>query len=279
MALCLLLLSGWNEAAYCSPDTLPPKRIVSLAPAMTEIIFSLGLGERVVGVTSVCDRPAEARSKTKVGGMANPSIEAIVFLKPDMVVLSRDGNPKIIADRLAKLGIKTHVFTARRLTGLPAGIREMGQALGARPAANRLAESIETAIRKANALPGRKSVHPGAGAKTLFVIWPSPLIVAGPGTIMDDAMAVCGLRNIASDAKVPYPRFSLETIIERRPDLIVIGKGHDDMKKLSKGLLSSLGMLEAVRKGRVCFMDDALYRPGPRIPTGMEDLKRCGNIQ
>jgi len=247
---------------------------------MTEIIFSLGLGERVVGVTTVCDRPEEARSKTKIGGMANPSIEAIVALKPDMVVMNSDGNPKVIAERLAKLGIKTHIFRARRLTELPTGIRELGQALGARPAADHLAENIEKAIRDVSSSHQGKSspTHTAGGRKALFVIWPSPLIVAGPGTILDDAMKMSGLNNIAADGKVAYPRFSVEAVIERQPDLILIGKGHDDMKTLAKGFLKSLSMLEAVRKGRVCFMGDALYRPGPRIPAGMAELDRCGKM-
>jgi iron complex transport system substrate-binding protein len=274
--LCLIFLLGWDGTAHCSPVP-SPMRIVSLAPAMTEILFSLGLGERVVGVTTVCDRPDAARRKTKVGGMSNPSLEAIVTLKPDMVVMNTDGNPKAVADRLATLGIKTYVFRARRLRELPAGIREIGQALGVRPAADLLAEKIEAAIRNAGSLqPGKSSPAASAGRKVVFVIWPSPLIVAGPGTILDDAMRMNGLNNIASDARVPYPRFSLESVIERQPDLILIGKGHDDtMKKLSKGLLKSLRSLEAVRKGRVCYMDDGLYRPGPRIPAGMEELGRC----
>lgn len=279
LVLCLLLIMGWNEVALCGASP-PPKRIVSLAPAVTEIIFSLGLGERVVGVTTVCDRPNEARSKTKIGGMANPSIEAIVALKPDMVVMTSDGNPKAIADRLARLGIKTYVFRARRLVNLSAGIREMGLALGARFDGNHLADKIEAAIRHAGKPPHGKSSCGGSAGnrKALFVIWPSPLIVAGPGTILDDAMAMSGLRNIASDGKVAYPRFSVEAVIERQPDLILIGSGHDDMKTLSKGFLKSLGMLEAVRKGRICFMGDALYRPGPRIPAGMEELDRCGKM-
>jgi len=247
---------------------------------MTEMLFSLGLGGRVVGVTTACDRPAEARGKTKVGGMANPSLEAIVALKPDLVVMTSDGNPKTIALRLAKLGIATYVFRARRLSELPAGIREMGQALGARPAADRLAKGIETAIRDAGSSQHRKSAPAlaGKGRKVLFVIWANPLIVAGPGTILDDAMRLSGLVNIAADARVPYPRFSLESVIERQPDLILIGKGHSDMKTLSKGFLKSLGRLDAVRKGRVYFLGDGLYRPGPRIPAGMAELDRCGKL-
>lgn len=275
---CLLVFPVWGDAAYCAAS--PPHRIVSLAPAMTEIMFSLGLGERIVGVTTVCDRPAEARAKTKIGGMANPSIEAIIALKPDIVVLNKDGNPKTIADHLARLGIKTYVFRASRLSELPDGIREMGRTLGVQPAANGLAEQIEASIRNIRSSPPGKTAQSGTHRprKALFVIWPNPLIVAGPGTILDDAMAMRGLRNIAADANVAYPRFSLEAVIERQPDLILIGKGHDDMRSLSKGLLKNLRTLEAVQKGRVCFMDDALYRPGPRIPAGLEDLKQCENM-
>ena len=101
----------------------------------------------------------------------------------------------------------------------------------------------------------------------------------GPGTILDDAMKISGLRNIASDAKVAYPRFSLEAVIERQPDLILIGSGHADMKTLAKGFLHGLRLLEAVRKGRICFMDDALYRPGPRIPAGLEELDRWRSLE
>jgi len=277
--LSLLCLIGWSATAGGSPPP-PPQRIVSLAPAMTEMLFSLGLGGRVVGVTTACDRPEEAAGKTRIGGMANPSLEAIVALKPDLVVMTSDGNPKAIATRLAKLGIKTHAFTARRLADLPGGIRELGPILGARPAAERLAQGIETAIRDAGASQHQASTPaaPGRGRKVLFVIWTSPLIVAGPGTILDDAMKLSGLVNIAADARVAYPRFSLESVIERQPDLILIGKGHSDMKKLSQDFLKSLRSLEAVRKGRVCFLGDGLYRPGPRIPAGLEELDRCGKM-
>lgn len=279
LLLCLCLALGWSGTALCSQPP-PPQRIVSLAPAMTEMLFALGLGKRIVGVTSACDRPAEARTKAKIGGMANPSIEAIVALKPDLVVMNTDGNPKAVAERLAKLGIKTHIFRARRLGELPAGIREMGRALGARTAADVLAAGIETAIRATKGLHQGKPSPSGAGGcrKALFVIWPAPLIVAGPGTILDDAMGLLGMCNIAAGAKVPYPRFSLEAVIERRPDLILIGQGHADMKSVSSRFLKSLSMLEAVKRGRVCYMDDGLYRPGPRIPAGMAELDRCGKL-
>lgn len=275
--LCLLFLVGWNEAAHCSPPPLP-KRIVSLAPAMTETLYSLGLGGRIVGVTNVCDRPAEARNKQKIGGMANPSLEAIVALKPDMVVMNKEGNPKELVERLAGLGIKTYVFTATRLDELPAAFRKMGEALGVKDCAERLAGRIEAAIKAPRGL----KLHHGfaGGKKALFVIWPEPLIVAGPGTIIDDAMSISGLSNIAAEAKAPYPVISLETVIGRRPDLIIIGASGNEMRNIpgTARLLKRLGMLEAVRKGRICYVGDSLYRPGPRILAGIAELEQCTKI-
>jgi iron complex transport system substrate-binding protein len=249
-----------------------PGRIVSLSPAMTETLYSLGLGGRIVGVTNVCDRPDVARNKPKVGGMANPSLEAIVALKPDLVVMIREGNPKGLVERLGGLGIKTYVFNAARLAELPAAFRKMGEALGARDSAERVAGRIEAAIRT------QKAYHGFAGGKkALFVIWPEPLIVAGTGTIIDDAMSISGLSNIAVDAMAPYPVISLETVIGRRPDLIIIGASGNEMKNITgtAKLLKRLGMLDAVRKGRICYVGDSLYRPGPGILTGIAELEQC----
>jgi ABC-type Fe3+-hydroxamate transport system substrate-binding protein len=113
--------------------------------------------------------------------------------------------------------------------------------------------------------------------KALFLISPYPLIVVGQGTIISDAMALYGLENIAADAKISYPEISLETVIERQPEIIIIGSAKG-MKKPVEGLLKRLKMVKAVRNGHVFYVGDALYRPGPRIPDGMSELERCLNI-
>ena len=269
----MLVILFLPVAALCSP---PPARIVSLAPAMTEIVYALGLGGRVVGVSNVCDRPPEVHNKPKVGGFANPSLEAIVALHPDLVIMTGEGNPMAVAKRLKGLGIKTYIFNSNRLIDLPGGIRDMGHALGAQTAAESLAKNIESAIRDAKQSLGKQRTV--ANRKAVFIIWPSPLVVAGPGTIINDAMTMSGLSNIAVDAKASYPNISMEALIGRQPDLILIGSAHDEgMKKQSQELLQQLRMLEAVRKGRICYMGDALYRPGPRIPQGIAELKSCAN--
>jgi len=132
-----------------------PRRIVSLAPNITEIVFSLGLGDRLVGMTTYCDYPRAAQKKTKIGGFSNPSLEAILALHPDAVILTEDGNPPEIAPRLGKLGIRIHVFRARKIEELPGAIREMGRYLQVEDVARR-GESSGSATTTV-----RGSVRPG----------------------------------------------------------------------------------------------------------------------
>jgi len=274
--VCFVLLAIavlWSGSALCAPPR-PPGRIVSLAPAITELLYALNLGERVVGVTNVCDRPEGARAKTKVGDMTAPSLESIVALRPDLVVMIKEGNPKELAARLTKLRLRIYVFSAKRLVDLPPAIRELGNVLGVPESARSIARKIEDAIRKGNS---SRNVAKRAAHKALFIISPSPLIVAGPGTIIDDAMGLSGLRNIASDATAKYPVISLETVIRRQPDIIIVGSAQG-MKSQADNLLKRLKTVEAVRRRRVYYMGDSLYRPGPRIPEGLAELNRYASM-
>jgi iron complex transport system substrate-binding protein len=266
--LILILLSPISIASARVPD-----RIIALAPNITEILFAMDMGNKIAGVTSFCDYPDEAKRKTKVGGMSNPSLEAVVSLKPDIVVMTTDGNPKEFEERLHSLGIKTYVFRARKLSELPDGIREMGAALGVKQKADALAAKIESAINEFTVthhpLP---TTHHRSQKKVLFIIWPEPLIVAGPGTEIDDAINLLGGNNIASKAKMSYPVYSVEEIIRQSPDVIFIGKGHKDMKEMSEGLLKKIASLPAVKNGQVFFLSDSLYRLGPRVVSGIREM-------
>lgn len=273
-AIALLLLLGIHNV--CIAAGSPPRRIVSLAPSMTEILYALGLGDSIVGVTTFCDYPEDAKKKSKIGGMSNPSLEAVLSLKPDIVVLTTDGNPKEFEERLIELKVNTFVFQARRLSELPGGIREMGKALGVKDRAEKLAQGIEDGIKtvksKNSAIRNSKSA---IVKKVLFIIWPEPLIVAGPGTVMDDAITLLGQENIASSAKSAYPKYSIEEVIRQAPDVIVIGKGHANMREVSKGILDRLTSVSAVKNGAVYYVSDNLYRLGPRVVPGIEELAEC----
>jgi len=248
-----------------------PERIVSLAPSTTEILFAAGLGEKIVGVTNFCDYPEEAKHKPKIGGMSNPSLEEVVSLRPDIVVMTTDGNPREFALKLRSLNIKTFVFDSLTIAELPDGIRKMGAALDETEKFNVLASDIELTMEKLkeHGMAYRK--------KVLFIVWPEPLIVAGQRTAADDAIKLLGGINIAADAIGRYPKYSIEEIFHQSPDIIFVGKGmsgkgSEDMRKLSSGLLDRIAALPAVKNNRVFFVSDSLFRLGPRIIDGIKEL-------
>jgi iron complex transport system substrate-binding protein len=301
---CLLLLVTCHLSLVTSvyADELP-KRIVSLAPNLTEILFAMGLEERIVGVTNFCDYPEDAKKKPKVGGMFNPSLEAIVSLRPDIVVMTTDGNVKEFQERLLSLSVKTYVFKARRLSELPQGIRDMGSALGVKEKGEALAREIDKAFNRFKAssqesnppIPplekgGKGGFERGHGGinysslvtrhsllkkKVLFIIWPEPLIVAGSGTAIDDAITLLGCENIASKVNTPYPTYSVEEIIQRAPDVIFIGRGHVDMRDASKRILEKLSNIPAIKNGEVYYISDSIYRLGSRVVKGIDEMARC----
>jgi iron complex transport system substrate-binding protein len=266
----ILLIIGLCAAVSASDVSAPPRRIITLAPNVTEIVYALGLGENIVGVTTFCDYPEGAKTKPKVGGMSNPSLEAVVSLKPDLVVMTTDGNPKEFQERLESLKIRTYVFEARRLNELPNGIRELGRELGIQKRGESLARGIEQGLGQASVRwSGKDKPH----RKVLFIVWPEPLIVAGPSTVIDDTLALLGQTNIAAAAKTEYPKYSIEEVIRQGPDVLFIGKSMGmDMREVSRGFLSRMQSVPAVKNGNVYFLSDRLLRLGPRVLKGIEEM-------
>lgn len=262
---------------HCSLFTVSyaetPKRIISLAPNITEILFALGVDDRVVGVSSFCDFPEAAKQKIKVGGLSNPSLEAVVALRPDIVFLTHDGNPKAFEERLRSMKINTVVIQARQISDLPSAIRQVGTAVGSRERAELLAADIEKRINNYTVREQTLRVQTKSAIKqkVLFIIWPDPLIVAGPGTTTNEALSLLGLENIAAGTSTAYPKYSIEEILRQAPDLIFIGKGNG-MDKVSDGLLRRLKTVPAVRNKRVYYVSDYLYRLGPRTMNGVDEL-------
>jgi iron complex transport system substrate-binding protein len=275
LLITLVLLLATGQTVLAAEPIPPPKRIVSLAPSMTEILFALGLGDRIVGVTSFCDYPEATKTKPKIGGMSNPSLEAVVSLKPDLVVMTTDGNPKEFEERLRSLKIKIYVFTARRIAELPKGYRDLGALLHVPKQAETLAQEIEkTLTRFGPGVMGQGARN--AKKKVLFIVWPDPLIVAGPGTAMDDAITMLGQQNIAGDAVSTYPKYSLEEVIRRAPDVLVIGKATGmDIRTVSKGILQRMASVPAIKNNAVCYVSDNLFRLGPRVVPGIGELATC----
>lgn len=270
MVFFFVLITLHSSVVTASADT--PRRIISLAPNITEILFAIGVEERIAAVSSFCDFPEEAQKKTKVGGMSNPSLEAVVALKPDLVLFSIDGNPKTFEERLRSMKIATFTLRSKRITELPEGIRRIGAAVGAEKRAEALAEEMDKKIDRFRKQELKnRNLHREAKKKVLFIIWPDPLIVAGPGSIADDALQLLGTDNIAAKTGKTYPKYSIEEILSRAPDIIFIGKGMG-MDKVADGLLKRLKSVPAVKNNKVYYVSDYLYRLGPRTIQGIEEL-------
>lgn len=269
----VIVITAGGHGHAAEPASIP-QRIISLAPSTSETLFALGMGDRIVGVTTFCDQPEEARAKPKIGGMSNPSLEAIVSLKPDLVVMTMDGNPQEVEERLRSMRISTYVWKARTLAELPEGIRDLGRVVGAAERADQLAHLVQDGIERFKKKHSRRA--PKDRKKVLLMIWPEPLIVAGPGTIMDDAVRLLGHENIAAAAKTSYPKYSLEEVIRQAPEVVFIGKASGmDMQEVSRGILKRMSLVPAVRTGSVCYISDSLYRLGPRVVSGIEELAAC----
>lgn len=244
-----------------------PARIVSLAPSVTEALYDLGLGDHVIAVSTYCNYPPQVKQKPVVGGMTNPSLEIIAAMKPDLVILSDDGNPQQAEERLKKFGIRTYVFHAKKLSELPGGIRLLGKALGIAGQANRRAERIEKSLRRYKHTLARRTP-----LKVLFIVQPEPLMVAGTNTAIDDVFKLLGLQNVAAGSLLPYPRFSLEEVVRQAPDVIFVAEAHGVVASDTRRLLKKLDRLAAVRQGRVYYLGDSLLRLGPRIPEGIAEM-------
>lgn len=214
-------------AIACGPERTPvvggvAERVVSLAPAFTEILFAIGAGDRVVGRTAWCDMPPAARNVPSVGDGMAPNVEAIVARAPDLVVVYASPANTAAVERLAELGIRTltlpmdrlaHVADAARVLGNATGVGDRAAALGARFAA---------------ALDSARAVGPPANPRrVLLLAWDGPPIVIGGGSFQHELVTLAGAENVFADLAQPSAQVTIETIAARDPDLVLLLEGEE----------------------------------------------------
>jgi iron complex transport system substrate-binding protein len=243
-------------------------RIVSLAPSITETVFVLGDGDRLVGVTDYCDYPPEATRKPRVGGISTPSFEAILTLRPDLVLATSESNYAEHVQRLVSLGLPVYVIRPVDFETVLESIERIGAVLGREV----LARGRVAAMRREAA----GIAHAVAGAprpRVLYVVWPNPLIAPGRGTLITELLRRAGGESVTGDEALAYPRLSLETVVERQPDRIIVGRhGPGTVEELLRGW-ERLDTISAVRAGRVYAVDgDLVHRPGPRMIEALRAL-------
>lgn len=244
-----------------------PVKIVSIAPSNTEILFALGLGDKVVGVTDSCDYPEAAKSKPKVGSV-ELDYEKIVEIAPDLVVAVGSLQRQAI-DRLSELGICVLAVDPKTVDGVLHAITLTGKATGAE---DRAATLVAELSRRIEAVTAKVSSIGASARPRVFVeIWNEPLMTAGPGTFVDELISAAGGENIAHDARGEWPQFSAEAVIERDPEVVIL-TGFNKAEALARPAWQGIS---AYRSGRVHELHpDLLVRPGPRLVQGLEELAK-----
>ena len=258
-----------DDAGISAVIPKEPKRIISLAPSNTEILFMLNLGDRVVGVSGICDYPAEAKKKEKVGDFFSPSLEKILFLKPDLV-LAGGGVQKELALKLSALGIPTLTLYPKDLNQVLLDVLLVGKAAGKEKEALLLSNSLKERIEAV-----KERSKNGKKPRVYFEIWNQPVTSAGKGSFIDELISLSGGENIFHDIDKTFPEVSVEEIIKRNPDIIITAymEKRGKMKKEIKER-AGWGNIKAVKEDRV-FDDldsDLLLRSGPRLVDGLEEL-------
>jgi iron complex transport system substrate-binding protein len=251
--------------------SFPPKKIVSLAPNITEILFSLGLDEEIVGVSIHCNFPEKAKSRVRVGSYISLDFERITSLKPDLVIATGAGNTREMVDRLEKLGFKTYVIFPKNFNDILQSIAHIGQVVNREKEARGIIEGMKRRRQRVIELT-RDLPRP----KVFIQIGDAPVVTVGKGSFADDLIRLAGGENVAGKEKEVYPRFGMEEILKRAPEVIVISSMNPkaDYQKTFQEW-ARWKTLPAVKNGRIHLMDsDLLDRPSPRIVDGLEELAR-----
>ena len=247
-----------------------PERIISLVPSITETLYALGLGEKIAGDTDYCDFPADATKKPHVGAVQNPSIEKIVALKPDLVLGSPEGNRREVIDQLARVGIPLYGVSDHDLHDVLKSIRDLGELLGAQNQAAALDSGLEHRVQAI-----QEQVKGQPKPRVLFVTWYQPLITIGPDSFVADVIRRAGGVSISDDLSGEWPRLSLEAVLARHPDVILMPRTQSYSPSLDEfRRLAGWRDLAAVRQGRVYFVTDAIVHPSPRLVDALEEVTR-----
>jgi iron complex transport system substrate-binding protein len=248
-----------------------PKRIIPLAPSLTEILYFLGLGDRVVGVTNHCNYPPEVSLKPKVGSYINLNVEKIVSLAPDLVVATVDGNEQIVVELLEQAGIPVYVVNPRNVREAVETIALLGKVCGQEKKGKALAENLTLRVNKVV-----QETATGKRPLVFLQIQLQPIMTVNKHTIHHDLIHLAGGTNMTAEEPITYPRIGLEEVIRRGPEIILISSMEREgrFEKARQDWLK-WPSIPAVKKGRVYLIDsDLIDRPSPRVVEGLEIMAK-----
>lgn len=251
-----------SDSSHRSVWDQPPSRIVSLVPAVTEILFALGAAHRLVGRTHWGIHPPAARTILNVGDGMRPSLEVVLSVEPDIVLLYAGEGNRNVAQSLESLGINTLPLHHDTLSDLETNVTLLGDLVGCPIAAATLLTQIRTGLEEVV-----QATLQGGKSTVYWDAWAEPPITIGAGSFLDSLLQVAGAENIFSDQSSSAPRVSLESIIYRDPDLILVPVGVSAaLVEPSLATRPGWNRVPAVKEGRVSVLDqDLVSRLGPRV--------------
>ena len=279
--LVVLATALWASSSPCAtfrdalgkeiPIPTPPKRIIGLAPNLTEILYALGLGDRVVGVTDHCNYPPEVSLKPKVGSYIHLNVEKIVSLSPDLVIGTVDGNERYILDLLEQAHIKVFFVNPRDVRQAIETILTVGLVCGLPERAQQVSGQLTTRVNRVVELTNARE-----RPLVFLQINIQPIMTVNRNTVHNDLIHLAGGENMAADEPINYPRISLEEVIRRKPQVILISSMEREgrFEKARQDWLQWTS-IPAVQKGRVHLIDsDLIDRPSPRVVDGLEIMAK-----
>ena len=259
MSLVLVVLAASSAQWLGPPPPVPATRVISLAPSITETVIALGGKDSLIAVSRFCDFP-EVAKLPKAGGFNDISVETIVALKPQLLVVAKSpGNQKSV-ETLARLGISVLALPLTTVDDVTTSMTELGHALGRDAAAKTMVGELAAARLK------ERNVAVTKPKLVLFVVGFAPLVVAGPGSFAHELLEDCGARNAAEKAPTAYPTYSLEKAVTLVPDVVIdasdVKDGRDAVEKLG-----------AMKKAKwVTVPTKALLHPGPALAKALPSL-------
>jgi iron complex transport system substrate-binding protein len=267
--------------SWASAQTAAPQRIVSASPNLTETIFALGAGDRIVGVSDFCTWPPAARELPRVGGWSNPSFERIAQLQPDLIVVL--GQHEALSDFARRRGIPLAQIPMMSVPTIRSGILELGRILGRDDAATSLAASIDNRLA---AFEADLAADPARPRPRVFISTArtpgslATLFTVGGGSFLDEALRLAGGVNVYADLEQPFPQISKESLMLRRPEIILeLEAGIELSPEQQRQLIGDwqpLAALPAVADARIHVLTNAdLLIAGPRLPELVEQLRRA----
>jgi iron complex transport system substrate-binding protein len=246
------------------------ERFISLAPNLTEIVYAIGAGDRLVGNTTYCDYPAEAKSVEKVGDTLHPSIERIIALRPQLVLVSTASQLEAFTKQLNDHGIAVYVSDPHDLDGVFKSIENLGELLGQREKTATLLTNLRDRTSAVeNAVKTRTPIS------VFYQVSAEPLYTAGRDSFVTDLIRRAGGKSVTADVPGAWPKFSAESALASRPEAIILPTG-GSMGNANSSVAESLKTSPAALNGKVYKInDDHLSRPGPRSVDGLEETARA----